>query len=508
MPREAHIYEVGRGAGAEVFWRTLGQLRGEKRLILGVFAALAAVVLLVAVNMPRTFTAETVLLFDSRRNPLFETGFPLVAMQMDAVAINSEIAAMQVSGILARVIDKLHLTTKPEYSNHQTAIAAPTVLESVLGSWVGGPSRTTNVDSQAHSEDRLRQAEALERMQAALKVINDPRTYTVRVRFTSANPVYAASVANAIADTYVDVQRETRMQGVREARIVSRALVPVRPSGIGRTGYGAIGALAALSLAVGTGLLRAKMRPVFRCSEDVESALLRPVIGQIPKVSWRQVKGHQLLHPSGSALAGLARGLAATLLASPYPPRKLLITSPSRGEGKTVTALALAAALARAGRTSLVIDANPGGESWHNLLGGETAGWSDILAGFMTLETVAAECTLPGLKLLSWGRQETDALGLLARDRLQAFFETTLAEFDFVIVDGSGVLTSNTQLIAPLADEALLVLRWNKTPRAVAARAATLLERTGRSPRLVLAQIDCSSMSRHEQGYLENVTVQ
>jgi Mrp family chromosome partitioning ATPase len=166
-----------------------------------------------------------------------------------------------------------------------------------------------------------------------------------------------------------------------------------------------------------------------------------------------------------------------------------------------VTAVALAGALAKAGQTCLVVDANP--VEGLKLRRAKAQGLSDILAGEAILEEI--EMTDPrGFSVLSWGRQPADAINLLASDKLQSFFRASSSSFSFVIIDAPGVLmSSHVQLLAPLADVALLVLRWNETALQTAERAADLLGRANKKLYLILAQVDQSKMCRYEQAYLE-----
>jgi len=495
-------------SAAEAIWRSMGQLRSEKRLVIGIFLVLSALGIAVVLAIPRTYTAEAVLLLDTRRNPLFEPGSQLVAMQVETAAINSEVAAMQVSDILARTVERLNLTALPDYVGEDTqspawAVAIRHAVKSAISavkSWIPGAGEQAGV-----SAERMRQAAAMLRLQGSLRVVNDPRTYTVRVRYSWADPVHAAAVANAIADTYVDTQREVRVQGVREARIVSRALVPVQTSGLGHVGWAAIALVGALAIALGAGLIRGKLRAGFRSSGDAEAALRRPVVGELPRIGRWQAGRRQILRAPPPSWATPMRILAASLLARDAPPRRLLVTSAGRGEGKSVAALSLAATLARAGRSCLYIDAAPRSEYLGGLLGGLPApGWAGVLEGSQPLALATTRTDLPGLEVLEWGKQRLDSLDLLSRVRLEPFFDIALAEHSFVVVDARGVLVSgDAELIAPFVDEALLLIHWNRTPQATAARAAALLERAGRPPCLVLSQIELSAMSTHERGYLE-----
>ncbi len=71
------------------------------------------------------------------------------------------------------------------------------------------------------------------------------------------------------------------------------------------------------------------------------------------------------------------------------PPQVILLTSPSPGEGRTVTSLNLAIALARDGHTVLLVDADMRKGCCHNRLGlTNNRGLSNVLAGGLLLDEV------------------------------------------------------------------------------------------------------------------------
>ena len=132
--------------------------------------------------------------------------------------------------------------------------------------------------------------------------------------------------------------------------------------------------------------------------------------------------------------------------------RRVMVSSAVGGEGKTSLSVRLAASLARAGRRTLLIDADIRNPSVHTHLGLTNGpGVSEILRG----ETMMAGCVLPTnterLSVLPAGNGDRKAVEALAQDEFTRILgEADHLGFDFVLIDACPIL--------PVAD-ALLVGR-------------------------------------------------
>lgn len=163
-------------------------------------------------------------------------------------------------------------------------------------------------------------------------------------------------------------------------------------------------------------------------------------------------------------------------------PRTVVLTSALRGEGKTVTAVNLAVALAEMPNTRvLVVDANlhlPGVE---RILGvARRQGLSELLSGRLSLDQAVRPLPVPGVSLLGAGATPKNPSELLASDRLKIVLSQLKQRFNYVLLDAPEALAiSDATLLGSLADGVVLVVRLSSTPRQYVEQAHSMLENLG-----------------------------
>ncbi len=144
----------------------------------------------------------------------------------------------------------------------------------------------------------------------------------------------------------------------------------------------------------------------------------------------------------------------------------LAFTSPTRGEGKTTTAVNAALALGRGGRNRvLLIDANLHSPRVHKMLGLQPReGLCDVVAGRATLGATLWRFGSDELYVLPAGNPPDDLGRVLYDPQLSALLADVRGRFDFVIVDSPPVLplADVPQLCRDL-DGAVMVVRAGKT---------------------------------------------
>lgn len=166
----------------------------------------------------------------------------------------------------------------------------------------------------------------------------------------------------------------------------------------------------------------------------------------------------------------------------------LLVSSCSKGEGKSTTVLNLAHGLVLEARLKVIlIDANPDGHILHRILGvSESPGLTDLLSGHTSCSQAIRHCEKFGFFYLTFGSSSSGKLepftGFMG-NRFEILLTKLRREFDYVLVDGSALFgPSDSMVIAPKMDGVLLVVECENTRWEVLNTAEEKLRHAGAEP--------------------------
>ena len=153
----------------------------------------------------------------------------------------------------------------------------------------------------------------------------------------------------------------------------------------------------------------------------------------------------------------------------PKQPRVIVITSPSSGDGKSVTAVNTAGALSLKSEAEvLLLDADLRKPVMHKQLGlPQSPGLTDVLVGACTLEDALVHTQeFPNLYVLSSGTTSANPVELLDSRQWRAVCARLRSTFRFVIIDSPplGAL-ADYALIQDVCDGVILVVRPDYTNR-------------------------------------------
>jgi polysaccharide biosynthesis transport protein len=207
---------------------------------------------------------------------------------------------------------------------------------------------------------------------------------------------------------------------------------------------------------------------------DLPFARAKPIQSRTKVIDSRLNLPIFALADPGSPYSEAVRGLRTALLLARggSPPKVLLITSSVAGEGKSTLATNLATLLAQQGKRVLLVDADLRKPIQHGVFGlPNTAGLSHLLASELPQESpftmpLAAQ-GVAGLMVLPAGLvppYPSELLGSVQMRKLTALWRE---RFDFIVFDGAPILSvTDSVVLAPLADQILLVARDGYTERA------------------------------------------
>ena len=156
----------------------------------------------------------------------------------------------------------------------------------------------------------------------------------------------------------------------------------------------------------------------------------------------------------------------------------VLVTSPGRGEGKSLTAANLALTMAQDFQARVcIVDADLRHSRIHSLFGvSETPGLSDVLEGRAALGDALIGLEDQQITMLPAGQTPTHPAELLGSTAMRRTIETLRSQFDRVIIDAPSVgPLADVGILAPLVDGVLLVVQAGVTTKPAIQEAVTTI---------------------------------
>jgi succinoglycan biosynthesis transport protein ExoP len=144
----------------------------------------------------------------------------------------------------------------------------------------------------------------------------------------------------------------------------------------------------------------------------------------------------------------------------------VLVTSPGRGEGKSVTASNLALAMAQEyQRRACIVDADLRSPQIAKLFGiPEGPGLSDVLLGTAQLDEALVTIEEYQITVLPAGRAATHPAELLGTTAMRRTLEALRSQFDRVVIDTPAANPlADVGILTPLVDSVVLVVRAGVT---------------------------------------------
>jgi polysaccharide biosynthesis transport protein len=272
---------------------------------------------------------------------------------------------------------------------------------------------------------------------------------------------------------------------------VQEPATPIRPKrGINI----AIGIILSFALGIALVCLLEHVDHSVKVPEHLSIGLTLPLLGVVPRIR-RTALTHRAGHlwtagAPDSVEADAYRNLRASLLGSSDrlgPIVTLLITSAKAGEGKSTTALNLAATCARAGERTLLMDVDLRRPSLAELFeDGHELGLVDVLRGATPWQRTVVHTDSANLDFLPTGDARDVPIEILGTLELRQLLIGLANHYDRVILDGPAVLgMADCRMLGRLVDAAVLVVRSGSHEMRPLLRAKAMLEQS----RVVIAGV-------------------
>lgn len=243
-----------------------------------------------------------------------------------------------------------------------------------------------------------------------------------------------------------------------------------------------------LMLGAGGAMLQDLMDQRLRSAEDIQASLGIPVLGIVPHMSddhsvpERGKKVH--LEPMSDIAEAYRTVRTAIYFGVPDgEAKRMLITSPAPGDGKSTSASNTAIAMAMAGQRALIIDADFRRPTQHKIFGlKDEIGLSSVIAGRAELGQAVQKTDVKGLDVLPCGPIPPNPSELLNSQRFADLLDKLSEKYDQIVIDSPPVMAvADARILGASCDITVLVLRAGKSTRKASEHALDSLLGVGAS---------------------------
>ncbi len=286
----------------------------------------------------------------------------------------------------------------------------------------------------------------------------------LKVTAEAGSPFVAERVANAVAralrSRIGDLNGDRRELGAEIVDPARSSGQPVSPRLLLNLVFGGLlGFLAGLGLAVA----REQLDRRIRTADDAERELGLPLLGVVPKLRRRFLRGEALARHANPEVAEPYRGIAAVLARAMRSSQSngILITSARREEGKTTVAAHLAVALAEDNRNVVLVEGDLRRPSLRrHFPSDEAPTLNDVLHRTTDWRLPKSAQVCPGLKVVSADESPGDAALVLRSPEFEHVLGAARSDYDHVVLVGPPALAlSDTTVLARHADSVVIVVR-------------------------------------------------
>lgn len=394
------------------------------------------------------------------------------------------VAATLVSGIVALVAS---LLTAPTYQAriqfYVTVAGGENAAASAYQGSLGAQQRVQSYAALVESSEIVEQVVDAANVDvepaavaSSVTATADSKTVILDVAVEDSEPKRAMQLADAFGEVLPEVinRLETPDGGgpaLAKLTEISSPQLPTDPIAP-KTGRNvAIGLLLGFLLGVAIALLNNAFDRRVKTKEQLEQITGGPVVGSIPfrededrdKDAEHIVPFKEGHSPAAEAFRRLRTNLR--FLNVDNPPRVIVLTSSVAMEGKSETAVNLSLALAEAGNSVLLVEADLRRPRVVNYMSmPDQVGLTNILSGQAEFAQVVQATRHEGVDLLACGPLPPNPSELLASDTAQRLFSSLRSKYDYVLVDSPPLLpVTDGALLAKITDGALLIVRDHRT---------------------------------------------
>ncbi len=320
-----------------------------------------------------------------------------------------------------------------------------------------------------------------------------------------------ADANRALFETLLARLKETGVQdgGLQrpDIRIVDAAVIPSFPFFPRKKVILAMAFASAFGLSILFVLVREFLHPGFRSAAQVEAHTGRPLLAMLPHLG-RRARARALRprtsspgHMYNEALRTLRTNLS--VLNAGTAPRVIMVTSSVPDEGKTSTALSIAAQAADAGRRVVVVECDFRNANVGVRIGiPDTIGLAEYLEQDTDVADIISEHLGTGVDFITAGSLPHQPGDVLAAPRMTALLRTLRETYDLVILDTPPLLAvADAAVLMRAVDAVVYLVRWEKTARASVATGLRMITEAGAPlTGIVLSRVNIRKHAKYADG--------
>jgi capsular polysaccharide biosynthesis protein len=426
-------------------------------LIAAIVVGLTAFVLLLSLALPKTYTAHATILFDETPSLTSATDAQRQLATIQKLLMTRDVLALgarKLPGETASTLGgKVHASVDPNANIVLISASSPKPRQS---------SRIANAVAAAFIA-RERTVELARAQAARARLLNA----ITRLRGTPGGKAEIALIRERLSELSVSAA-----SAGSELQLADSARPPSAPTSPKPVRNAAFAFIAALFIAILAAVGRERVAPRVGEARELERLSGIPIVAEIPYAGGRRGAATPAERESYDVLAAV--------LDAQLPQQRqqvLLVTSARPDKAKARATEGLSRALAQAGETALVIDADLRRPSLEQLFGMERApGLAEILAAARQGDTETAAAMIVEPPVSASSRRRTGSLAVLGAgeaaspslvspDALDVLFgELSQSAFSFVVIHGPPLLESDgCRSWAQHVDAMLVISRLEQT---------------------------------------------
>lgn len=407
--------------------------------------------------------------------------------------------------VLQTVIDDLGLPVSPDELQSHVSVSAPpdsTLLSIYVND--GDPQAAADIANGLADELAARSAalqgqdsEVQDFVNQELDALEDQIAQTTTelqalLSISAPTPVQQQQIQTlenrlaSLRSAYAALLAYTSASAANQVTVVDPAVPAAGPSSPRPAMNLALALVLGTLLALGVAFLVDYLDDSIKTREDAERVTGAAVIGVLPFMHGDPESPRTMLatlvNPR-SAAAEAFRSIRTNLEFTEVDAavKTILVTSALQREGKTTVAANLAVAIARTGRSTLLIDGDLRMPSVHRFFAlSQSPGLTNLLRDSGRLADVSQGTEDENLRVITSGTSPPNPAELVASGRMQLVLKRVKTGVDIVIIDSPPInAVTDAAVLARQVDGVVLVIDRGSTPQGQARRAAEAVAISG-----------------------------